>query len=183
MDFHAHTDSQLVILLQAEHEAALEELMRRYKHPLVNFCYRLLGNAADAEEIAQETFVRVYQNRAAIRAEAKFSTWLFALARNAAIDRLRWRKRHPAELLDESMDQPAGTDAVLEAERHELEKAIAAAVSELPEEQRTAIALAEYQGLSTAEVAGIMKCSEKSVESRLYRARAALRDRLKRWLN
>ena len=147
-------------------------MLARYKSPIVNFCYRLLGDAGDADDVAQDVFVRVYQRIGDYRPRGKFSTWLFAMARNACIDRLRYRKRHPTEPL-EGAPEPATTAQYDDAVEH-----IAAAIAELPEEQRTAIVLAEYHELSYAEIAGVMKCSEKSVESRLYRAKQTLRQRL-----
>ena len=166
------TDSQLIERLQRGEDDAFDELLSRYKHPLINFCYRLLGDAGDADDVAQEVFVRVYQHIGDYRPRGKLSTWLFAMARNACIDRLRYRKRHPTEPL-EGVPEPATTAQYDDAGEH-----IAAAIADLPEEQRTAIVLAEYHGLSYAEIAGVMKCSEKSVESRLYRAKQSLRHRL-----
>jgi RNA polymerase sigma factor (sigma-70 family) len=174
MELHEQPDSAIVESLQAGNEPAFDELMRRYERPVVNFCYRLLGDAGDAEDVAQEVFVRVYQKIGDYRPRAKFSTWLFALAHNAAIDRLRYRKRHPTEPLDaapEPVTVPVGVD--------EISGHVAAAIAKLPEDQRTAVVLSEYHGMSYTEIAGIMRCSEKSVESRLYRAKQALRDRLK----
>lgn len=165
------TDLQLIEQLQAGHDAAFDELLSRYKRPVLNFCYRMIGD--EAEDVAQEVFVRVYQRICDYRPRAKFSTWLFALARNACIDRLRYRKRHPTEPL-ESAPEPFTTPR----ETDEIGEQIAAAIAELPEDQRTAIVLAEYHDMSYAEIAGVMKCSEKSVESRLYRAKQTLRQRL-----
>lgn len=187
MQLNELTDLELVERLQRGEDAAFDELMGRYKRPTVNFCYRLLGNADDADDVAQEVFVRLYQRIGDYRPRGKpsqtrrgcrvpqFSTWLFALAHNACIDRLRWRKRHPTEALD-TAPEPATVSR--EAETREMGAHIAEAVAQLPEDQRTALVLAEYHGMSYAEIAGVMKCSEKSVESRLYRAKQILRQRL-----
>lgn len=182
MQTNEPTDFELVAQVQSGHEAAFDELMARYRRPVLNFVYRMLGDAAEAEDVAQDVFVRAYQNLAGYRPETKFSTWLFALARNATIDRLRWRKRHPTDPIDTPAgpDGIAGTsDVVREASAHEVGTNIAAAVGDLPEEQRTAFILSEYHGQSYAEIAAIMRCSEKSVETRLYRAKQFLRHRLK----
>ncbi|MGD0016660.1 MAG: sigma-70 family RNA polymerase sigma factor [Verrucomicrobiia bacterium] len=173
----------LIEQARAGDEVAFEELMRHYKRPVLNFVYRLLGNAADADDVAQEVFVRVYQNLRDYSPRKRFSTWLFALARNAAIDRLRWRERHPTTPLDSVPDPPMPTGVAEEVNAHEIGAQIAAAVGSLPEDQRTALVLAEYQGLSYAEIAEIMRCSEKSVESRLYRAKQTLREKLRHFLN
>ena len=175
MQLNELTDLQLVERLQSGEEATFDELMGRYKRPVVNFCYRLLGNAEDADDVAQEVFLRVYQRIGDFKLHGKFSTWLFALAHNACIDRLRWRKRHPTESLDTAPEPAIDSH---ETETREIGDQIAAAVAQLPEDQRTAIVLAEYHGLSYAEIAGVMHCSEKSVESRLYRAKQTLRQRL-----
>ena len=98
--FHEQSDSEVVQQIRSGDNGAFDELMRRYKRPVVNFVYRMLGSAEDADDIAQEVFVRVYQNLDTYRPETKFSTWLFALTRNAAIDRLRWRARHPTEPIE-----------------------------------------------------------------------------------
>lgn len=160
-------------------DAAFDELLARYRRPLLNFIYRLLGDAAEAEDVAQEVFVRAYRHWADYDSRQKLSTWLFALARNAAIDRLRYRQRHPTAPLEES---PEPTTISREVENREIGAQIAAAMAALPEDQRTAIVLAEYHDLSHAEIAEIMDCSVKSVESRLYRAKAALREKLRGFL-
>jgi RNA polymerase sigma-70 factor (ECF subfamily) len=183
---HPATDSDLALVtrIQSGDEGAFGELMDRYKRPLLNFLYRLLGNASEAEDLAQETFVRTYQNIGRFRPRtARFSTWLFQLARNAAIDRLRYRKRHPESSLETApaavASKPtAGRSPAEHAVLSEIGEQIAAAVADLPEDQRTALILAEYQDLSYAEIAAVMERSEKSVESRIYRAKQYLRERL-----
>ena len=176
MELHELTDFQVVERIQSGDDSAFDELMRRYKRPVVNFVYRMLGDAGDADDVAQEVFVRVFRHIGEYQPRTKFSTWLFALARNAALDRLRWHKRHPTEPL-ESVPEPTTTPR--EIQTREVDEHIAAAVSRLPEDQRTAIVLAEYHGMSYAEIGAIMHCSEKSVESRLYRAKQTLRERLR----
>ena len=168
-------DDQLLEQLRAGDEAALAELMQRFRRPIVSFCYRLLGQAAEADDVAQETFVRAYQARQRLRSGANLATWLFTIARNLCLDRLRYRKRHPTEPLENAPEPATSTN---EVGNREISTAIAAAIAQLPEDQRTAVVLAEYHGLSYAEIAEIMKCSGKSVEARLYRARLALRQRL-----
>src|SRR5437870_10853415 len=174
MQLNELTDFQLVERVQRGEDAAFDELMGRYKRPVLNFAFRMLGEA-EAEDVAQDVFVRVYRRIGDYRLRGKFSTWLFALAHNACIDRLRYRQRHPTEPLD-AAPEPATVSR--ETETREIGDRIAVAVAELPEDQRTAIVLAEYHGMSYAEIAGVMRCSEKSVESRLYRAKQTLRQRL-----
>ena len=174
-ELHEQPDSEIVRQIRSGDDSAFDELIRRYKRPVVNFVYRVLGNAADADDVAQDVFVRVYQNLDTYRAETKFSTWLFALARNAAIDRLRWRERHPTETIESTTELAATSGTAEDVAASEMSNQIAAAVAKLPEDQRTALVLAEYHDLSYAEIAKVMRCSEKSVESRLYRAKQTLR--------
>lgn len=160
-------------------DAAFEQLLAQYRRPVVNFVYRMLGDATEAEDVAQETFVRAYRHFGEYDSNRKLSTWLFALARNAAIDRLRYRQRHPTAPLEAA---PEPSTVSNEVANRELGERIAAAIQTLPEDQRTATILAEYHDLSHAEIAEIMDCSVKSVESRLYRAKAALREKLRGFL-
>ena len=176
-------DALLIQQLQAGQAGAFDELMGRYQRPVLNFVYRLLGDAAEAEDVAQEVFVRVHQRLGTYQPPARFSTWLFALARNAAIDHLRWRKRHPTDPLDEVSEPSAGRSVTEEVHGHEVGDQIAAAVAQLPEEQRTAVILSEYHGMSYAEIAAVLRSSEKSVETRLYRAKQTLRQRLRHLLD
>ena len=181
------TDWSLVERVQAGDDRAFDELMARHKRAVLNFIFRMIRDASEAEDLAQDVFVRAYRH---IRKGgfgpakgASFTTWLFQVARNAALDCLRRRKRHPAESLQVLDDRgefvpAAGRTADQDAAAHDIGEAIAAAVALLPEDQRTALVLSEYQGLPHSEIAAIMKCSEKAVESRLYRARQFLRTRL-----
>jgi len=175
-------DAGLVAQVRQGNEAAFEVLLARYQRAVFQFAWRLLGNAADAEDVAQETFVRAYRHLGDYDPRHKFSTWLFTLARNGAIDRLRWRQRHPAEALLADAPLAAPSTVSGEVANRELAEAIAAAVRSLPEDQRTALVLAEYEGLPQAEIGGVMHCSAKAVESRLYRARQSLRSKLAAWL-
>lgn len=167
-------------------DQAFDGLLTRYQRPIRNFVYRMLGDADEADDVAQEVFVRAYRamrDRAVHQGAAAFSTWLFQIARHAALDSLRKRRRHPAdslEALEDQGDTLAGPDRTARdhAANHDTGTEIANALAQLPEEQRAAIVLAEYEQRSGTEIAAILKCSLKSVESRLYRARHFLRQRL-----
>ena len=180
------TDWSLVEQVRAGDDRAFDALMGKYSRPILNFVWRMIGDAGEAEDVAQEVFVRAYRGMREGRCrktDAKFSTWLFQVARNAALDAVRRRGRHPAAslaALEESGGQPAITQQTAAREmatREDLDE-IAAAVSRLPEDQRAALLLSEYEDFSQAEIAATLRCSVKSVESRLYRARQFLRRQL-----
>lgn len=178
-------DRAVVERAQAGDERAFDELMARYQKPVFHFVHRMVGGATDAEDVAQETFVRVFFNlaRFRFRAGALFSTWLFQVARRAALDRVRARKRRPEEPLPprDEVPDPAHRDGRAQADQRELGDAIARAFAELPEDQRAALVLTEYHGHGAAEVAAIMGCTVRSVEARLYRARQEMRRLLGSW--
>ncbi|MEI6165616.1 MAG: sigma-70 family RNA polymerase sigma factor [bacterium] len=181
-------DCDLVARSREGDEAAYAQLMDYYRGPILNFVYRLVGNQDEAEDTAQEVFVRAYQKlgRFTFRTSRdRFSTWLFQLARNAAIDVLRRRQRRPVQSLDEfpQLSPMAVGDPAVEAGDKERERAIAAAMAALPEDQRVALVLSVYEGQSYAEIAEVMESSVKSVESRIYRARQCLRQQLGPYLN
>jgi len=178
--------------LIAGHDAALNDLMERHAKPVFHFLCRMLGNEDDANDLAQETFVRVFKSRGSFRAEQKFSTWLFTIAANLARNHFRWRTRHPNISLDAEnpeteqslgstlpANNPAPNEQALAAERA---KAVRVAVGKLPEDLREAIVLCEWEELSMAAAAAVLETTPKAVESRLYRARQLLRERLKSWL-
>ncbi len=172
--------------IQAGDDRAFDELMARYKRPVTDFVFRLTYGDSEAEDVAQEVFVRVYRAIAGGRVlpgRAEFSTWMFQVARNAAIDHLRRRRRRPTEpMADREADGgPASPEPAAPASlmARETGARIADAVATLPEDQRTALVLAEYEDLSHAAIASVMKTSVKSVELRLYRARKSLRLQLK----
>ncbi len=178
--------------LAAGHDAALNDLMERHATPVFRFLCRMLGNEDDANDLAQETFVRVFQARAKFRTSERFSTWLFTIAANLARNQIRWRTRHPNVSLDaesRSSDEPlASVLPAKEAPPNEqalsIERAAAvrAAVGRLPADLREAIVLCEWDEKSVAEAAAILEATPKAVESRLYRARQHLREHLKQWL-
>jgi len=185
------TDWDLVERIKAGDDQAFDLLMGRYKRPVLHFVYRMTHDVSVADDLAQDVFVRVYQNirkPSFRRTPAAFSSWLFQVTRNATLDYLRWRKRHPSEslaVMDEHGEAiPARTrSAPEEAVAHETREAIAASVALLPEDQRTVLLLAEYEDLPHAEIADVLKCSVKSVEGRLFRARRFLRHRLSQFFH
>jgi len=178
--------------LQRGHDAALNDLMERHATGVFHFLCRMLGNEDDANDLAQETFIRVFRAKASYRLEQRFSTWLFTIAANLARNHIRWRTRHPNVSLNAESDQteqtlgdtlvsdgPSPNEATLATERA---TAVRAAVGQLPEDMREAIVLCEWEELSMVEAAAVAKTTPKAIESRLYRARQILRGELKKWL-
>jgi RNA polymerase sigma-70 factor (ECF subfamily) len=178
-------DRDLATRIAAGDACAFDVLMARHKRPILNFVYRLTGDASEAEDIALEVFVKAYRalTGGGYRpGQAAVSTWLFQIARNAAVDYLRHRARRPTAPLSEMEGEACRAvetkTASQEMAAQETGAQIAAAVAELPEDQRTALILAAYEDRAQAEIAAIMQTSAKSVEARLYRARQFLRSRL-----
>lgn len=177
-------------------EEALSSLIERHGNTLFAFLLRLLQNPADAEDVAQETFVRVYQHRDRYDPQHSFTAWLYTIAGNLVRDRYRWRTRHPETSLEPTpAESPApssvGWAAVLPDQRptpsqahlaDERAQAVREAIADLSPDLREVLVLAEYENLSHAEIAVIVGGSIKAVESRLYRARQQLKARLQRWL-
>ncbi|MGO9204518.1 MAG: RNA polymerase sigma factor [Limisphaerales bacterium] len=174
--------------LAGGHDAALNDLMERHAGRLFHYLARSLQDEGDAADLAQETFVKIYQNRAKFDPGRKFTTWLYAIASNLVRDRYRWRSRHQRVSLDAEHDRtgPGLKDTLTAAEpppdqslqTEERAEVVRKAVAALPEELRSAVILSEYEGLSQAEIGAVLRCSAKAVESRLYRARGHLRKRL-----
>lgn len=178
--------------LVAGHEAALNDLMERHARVLFGFLCRFIGDEDAANDLAQETFVRVYQHRADFQPGMRFSSWLFTIAGNLARNYLRSRSRRPEVPLESGSDDSSGNLAESlpavgaapdeQAARQEQQDAVRRAVAELPDDLREATVLCELGDRTVAEAAGILDTTVKAVESRLYRARQQLRRRLTRWL-
>jgi len=168
--------------LQQGEDRALDRLMTRWQVPLRSFLYRQTLNEEDALDLAQETFVRVYRHRTRFRSNAKFSTWLFAIAHNLARDHARRRNRRPTQSLDEAPEPVDDRQPLGSAEEKERATAVRAAIAGLSNELRTAVVLFEYEERSHAEIASIVGASAKAVETRLYRARQQLKKTLAHYL-
>jgi RNA polymerase sigma-70 factor, ECF subfamily len=181
-------DARDIARLVGGHEAALNDLMERHAEKLFHYLIRSLQNQDDAADLAQETFVKVYQNCSKFDPSQKFTTWLYAIASNLVRDRYRWRSRHPQVSLDAeneqtetslkdnlSSDEPGPYEQLQTGERaNTVRKAIVA----LPDDLKQPLILSIYDGMSQAEISKILKCSVKAVETRIYRARQHLREAL-----
>jgi len=182
-------DTSLMLRLQNGEDSALNLLMNQWQTPLVRFIFRYVGNQEEALDLAQETFVRVYQNRQGYRANAKFSSWLFTIASNLCRNHLRWTHRHPTVSLA-GVDNDGGpadaTDTLPSpdrtpsdtAEHNDTVRCVKESIQSLPHDLKTVVLLFEYEELSYEEIAGVLDCSAKAVETRLYRARKILREKL-----
>jgi RNA polymerase sigma-70 factor, ECF subfamily len=185
----ARSDVQLMLDVKAGDEQSFALLLQRYRSPLVNFLYRMVRNREQAEDLAQEVFLRVYRARADYVPSAKFTTWLFRIATNLALNSVR---DHRYERMEISLDAPVSADAEdgdertldvadqhPDIEQHLVEdvrrKMIRHAIEKLPEKQRAAVLLHKYQELDYGEIAKILSCSESALKSLLFRAYEALR--------
>ena len=189
------TDPDAVLMLRVKRgdRAAFAELVEKYKQPLFNFVFRTLRDETETEDVAQNTFLQVWKARARYQRTAKFSTWLFTIARNLCLNEIRRRSRHQAESIEETHaeheDQPrqqyedkahiAAPEKLLHGE---LAAKIEAALAELPENQRTAILLCRQDELSYEEIAEVLDCSLSATKSLIHRGRETLKEKLKRYL-
>jgi RNA polymerase sigma-70 factor (ECF subfamily) len=185
----ARTDVQLMLDVKAGDEQSFALLLHRYRTPLVNFLYRMVRNREQAEDLAQEVFIRVYRARADYVPSAKFTTWLFRIATNLALNSVRDTRHQRMEV---SLDAPVTVDTedgderpldVAEKnpniEEHLVQEAqrdmIRHAIEKLPEKQRAAVLLHKYQELDYGEISKILECSESALKSLLFRAYETLR--------
>jgi RNA polymerase sigma-70 factor (ECF subfamily) len=181
------SDEELVRRVQQGNMAAFEELVRRYERKVYNITYRLLGNEQDATEALQDTFLRAYRFIPKFAFKSSFYTWLYRIATNVSLTRLRRRKNVEVVSLDAPVpdtedlkfDLPDTSQTPEEAfARKRLREKLDQAVRELPEEYRQVVVLRDLEGLSNEEVSRILKLSVPAVKSRLHRARLALREKL-----
>jgi RNA polymerase sigma-70 factor, ECF subfamily len=189
-DYAQLSDTDVMLRAQAGDDLAFDYLVQKFRRPLVSFMYRMARNLAVAEELSQEVFLRVYRSRQSYAAEAKFTTWLYRIATNLALNHIRDTKHERAEntvALDES-DEESGLafelpDPSLSAEQHMLRRermqAIRKQVESLPERQRMAVIMHKYQSMDYREISKVLKLSESATKSLLFRAYETLREKLK----
>jgi RNA polymerase sigma-70 factor, ECF subfamily len=188
-----YTDAEVMLRVKAGDEEAFNFLVQKYRRPLVSFMYRMARNAAAAEDLAQEVFLRVYRSRQTYQASAKFTTWLYRIATNLAVNHARDTRKERPEVtvsLDEP-DEETGTtmdvsDSAMTAEqnlvRQERMAAIRSKVEALPERQRLAVVMHKYQQMDYKQIADVLKLSESATKSLLFRAYETLREQLKEFL-
>ena len=186
-------DAALMLRVKQGDSAAFAQLVDKYKQPVMNLVYRMLHDATEAEDLAQNVFVQVYKSAHRYQVASKFSTWLFTIARNFCLNEIRRRSRHPAESLDAPHPEKEGqplhqfedkrTFSPPESLLHgELEEKIQSALADLPENQRTAILLCRQNDLSYEDIAKVIGCSLSATKSLIHRGRETLKERLKPYL-
>jgi RNA polymerase sigma-70 factor (ECF subfamily) len=185
------SDVALMQRIRDGDEEAFRELVERHQRAVINVIYRSIGDAWEAEDLAQRVFVQVYRSAPRYKPTAKFTTWLFTIVHNAVMNERRRRARHATESL-EALAQPenpaeagvqvadsSAADPAHEAAHRELQERVQKAVGRLPDQQRTAVILCRYEGLSYEEIARVLQCSVSAVKSLLHRARLTLKDELR----
>ena len=177
-------DNERMVVLSKGDDLALSRIMDRWQAPVISYLYRTTGNYETARDLGQEVFVRLYRNRKRYRAGGNFSSYIFTIATNLAKNHFRWRARHPEVQLEEDTevqrvgDGAAHIDPSTYLEKLEDGGQIRKAVLSLPEKLRFPTILFYYHDMTHVQIAKILKCSEKAVETRLYRARNSLRTTL-----
>jgi RNA polymerase sigma-70 factor, ECF subfamily len=179
-------DAQLMLRVREGDAESFALLLERHRAPVIHFLYRMIQNQAVAEELAQETFLRVYRSRESYEPTAKFTTWLFRIATHLALNWLRDHKNSRGEVtLDEPSDgfptlQVAHSEASVEQRLVKESKAaeVRRAIGSLPQKQRGAVLMHKYQEMEYRQIAMALKCSESAVKSLLFRAYETLRTRL-----
>jgi RNA polymerase sigma-70 factor (ECF subfamily) len=189
----SYTDAEIMLRVKAGDQSAFDFLVQKYRRPLVSFMYRMARNTAAAEDLTQEVFLRVYRSRQTYEASAKFTTWLYRIATNLAVNHARDTRKERPEVtisLDEP-DEETGTtmdvaDSTITAEenlvRRERTLAIRSKVEALPERQRLAVIMHKYQQMDYKQISEVLKLSESATKSLLFRAYETLRDQLKEFI-
>lgn len=191
----APPDDNAALMLQVRQGdvGAFTELVERWKQPVMNFVFRMLPDADEAEDIAQGVFVQLWKTAGRYEPQARFSTFLFTIARNLCLNEIRRRSRHPAESLDARLEpdeqgpardlpDAAQTAADAESQSRELVDKVDEALADLPEKQRVALALCREGELSYEEIAAVLETSVSATKSLIHRAREVLKTRLKAYL-
>ncbi|UWZ83834.1 RNA polymerase sigma factor [Occallatibacter riparius] len=188
-----NSDAAIMLRVAAGDEAGFNYLVGKYHRAMINFLYRMVHNQAVAEELAQEVFLRVYRSRESYRAEAKFTTWLYRIATNLAVNNARDTKHERAaqNVYLDVPDEETGTTPEVADDRPSVEQsllkdermaAIRKHVMALPERQRTAVLMHKYQGLDYRQIGEVLKLSESATKSLLFRAYQTLREKLKEFV-
>jgi RNA polymerase sigma-70 factor (ECF subfamily) len=181
------TDEELVARAIGGDSDSFNELIHRWERPIYALAYRQIGREEEARDVCQETFLRAYRALSGFRGQAKFSSWLYRIALNLCRDWMRRERRTPVVQMPEDIDVIERIAAREPSEsiedrlaRADLSRVVERALALLPEEQRTAIVLKEYQGLTFQEIADLLECPLSTVKTRLYQGLTVLRRHLAR---
>lgn len=179
------TDEELVARSVSGDTESFNQLVLRWERPIYALAYRTLGREEDARDVCQDTFLRAYRALPGFKGEAKFSSWLYRIALNLCRDWMRRQRRTPTVEMPEGVDlvEMAADQGPVESietlvNRREMGRAVQEAMRHLPEEQRTAIILKEYHGLTFQEIADLQGCPLSTVKTRLYQGLSVLRRQL-----
>lgn len=187
-------DTQLMVKVSQGDLRAYQELVEKYKGPVINTIYKMIGDASEAEDIAQNVFIQIYKAAPRYQPNAKFTTWMFTIVRNLSLNEIRRRGVHKLDSLqgsqspDES-ERPdpqyadhKAKDSYQVAEQNELERAIDEAIASLPENQRTALILRRYEDMPYEDIAKVLNASVPATKSIIFRAREAMKEKLREYL-
>jgi RNA polymerase sigma-70 factor (ECF subfamily) len=187
------SDADAVLMLRVKDgdTEAFRELIERHQRAVIQTIHRAIGDAWEAEDLAQRVFIQVYRSVPRYQPTAKFTTWLFTIVHNTVFNERRRRARHRADSLEAAADRddderggrqladPRAVDPSDAAAERELQRRIADAIQQLPAAQRTAVILCRFEGQSYEEIAAVLGCSVAAVKSLLHRARETLKERLR----
>jgi RNA polymerase sigma-70 factor (ECF subfamily) len=187
-------DSELMLQVKAGNVQAFETLIDKYKQPITNLIARTLSDPTEAEDIAQNVFIQAYRSADRYQAQAKFSTWLYTIARNLCLNEIRRRSRHPALSIHAHVNEEGDTtesqipDLRTVAPENqllqtELEEMVQQALNQLPENQRSAIVMFQDQELAYEDIAKVLQCSLPATKSLIHRGRETLKKILKPYLD
>lgn len=189
------SDAYLVARALEDDLSAFEQLVTRYQNKIMGYAARMLSDHSEAEDVAQETFIKAYRSLDSFRGESLFSTWIYRIATNLCIDRLRKKKRRPQQAysLDEPLDPEEekgtrevpdfSTEPMQNLEREELRRRVREMMAEMPEKQRAVLVMCDMQGMAYEDIARVLNVPIGTVKSRLFHARADLGRRLRPYIH
>jgi RNA polymerase sigma-70 factor (ECF subfamily) len=189
------SDAYLVARALEDDLSAFEQLVTRYQNKIMGYAARMLSDHSEAEDVAQETFIKAYRSLDSFRGESLFSTWIYRIATNLCIDRLRKKKRRPQQAysLDEPLDHEEekgtrevpdfSTEPMQNLEREELRRRVREMMAEMPEKQRAVLVMCDMQGMAYEDIARVLNVPIGTVKSRLFHARADLGRRLRPYIH
>jgi len=179
-------DAKLMLRVKEGDEEAFRQIVKQYQKTILDLCFRYVGNPEDAEEVTQDVFINLHKAAGSYEPKAKLSTYLYRIAVNLSLNRIRdrkWKRFVPLEFLRRGEENRPVSSEIREPdsllEQKEKQQAVRNAIDSLPTNQRTAVILKRFQGLSYEEIAEVMNCSVSAVEARLHRAKQALQKKLR----